>query len=127
MAAVVCLDTHAVVALFDGDVRKLGREAARLLARHPALITPAVLLELQLLHEIGRLNRGAMQVYAKVERELGLAVDEQPWERLTPQILAQSWTRDPFDRAIAGHAALLKAPLLSKDSTIQAHYSRACW
>jgi PIN domain nuclease of toxin-antitoxin system len=127
MATVVCLDSHAVVALFIGGPRKIGRTALREIDRCQPVITPAVILELQMLHEIGRIKFGAMHIFTRVAKAIGLAVDEPAWEPLYQQILKQSWTRDPFDRTIVGHAICCDALLVSKDEVIQRHYAKTVW
>lgn len=127
MATLVCLDSHAVVALFIGDLRKIGKDAIREIDRRQPVITPGVVLELQMLHEIGRLKFTAMHVFSRVAQSIGLTVDEPAWEPLYSEILQQSWTRDPFDRMIVGHAACRKAVLITKDELLRRHYPKTVW
>jgi len=64
---------------------------------------------------------------AYLGESIGLTVCDLPLIRVVTEAMGQSWTRDPFDRLITAGAALRKAPLLSKDATILAHYPAACW
>jgi PIN domain nuclease of toxin-antitoxin system len=41
--------------------------------------------------------------------------------------LAESWTRDPFDRLIVARARATELPLLTKDMKIHAHFKAAVW
>ena len=116
-----------MVALFIGDSGKIGKDAIREIDRRQPVITPAVILELQMLHEIGRLKFGAMHVFTGVAQSIGLTVDEPAWELLYHEVLQQSWTRDPFDRMIVGHAACRKAVLISKDEVVRRHYPKTVW
>jgi len=51
---VIMLDTHIAVALSEGRTGGLSAAAKRAIDREAVSISPAVLLELELLHEIGR-------------------------------------------------------------------------
>ena len=50
----VCLDTHAIVWAYAGETEKIGKEARTLIGHGDLVASPAAVLELQLLHEIGR-------------------------------------------------------------------------
>ncbi len=101
-AAVILLDTHALLWL-DAEHRRsrpLSRWAGRLYA------SPASLLEIQVLVEVGRvrLRRG--------KTPAGLAADPR-WLLDSPHSAAWfeaawefAWTRDPFDRLLVAHARL---------------------
>ena len=84
-------------------------------------------LELQYLFEVGRSSEPAAEVVEALRDEIGLQVCDQPFARVVQAALAQSWTRDPFDRLIVGQAALGEAPLLTKDRTIHDRYPGAVW
>jgi PIN domain nuclease of toxin-antitoxin system len=55
----IMLDTHIAVGLYEGHTRGLGAEARRAIDRGSVTISPAVLLEIELLHEILRLRDSA--------------------------------------------------------------------
>lgn len=123
------LDTHVVAWLAAG----LG--PARLQAAGRALIagggevriSPMVRLELQYLHEIGRLGHPATDIYEQLAAEIGLRVCDAPSFAVVREAERQTWTRDPFDRLIVAQAAIHEAPLVTKDESIHAAYDRAVW
>jgi len=43
------------------------------------------------------------------------------------EAVAQSWTRDPFDRLIVAQAAIRATALLTKDRVIRRRYAPAFW
>jgi PIN domain nuclease of toxin-antitoxin system len=109
---VILLDTNAVIWLDQNHrrVRALARSASRL------LVSPATLLELQMLDEIGRL---------RLKTGLRGVIDSDRWEVDEPPALLwfersaeESWTRDPFDRLIVAHARLRRFRLASGDGAI---------
>ncbi len=53
------LDTHIVVALFEGKTAGLSAKTLRLFDQLPTTISPAVVLELEMLFEIKRIKRRA--------------------------------------------------------------------
>ena len=60
-------------------------------------------------------------------RRLGVAVSGAPFESVASAAASLSWTRDPFDRLIVGHADADESPLLTKDATLRSHYAAAVW
>lgn len=121
------LDTHAVVWLYAGDVDRFPGRARRMLENEPLFVSPIVLLEIQYLYELSRITQGATVILKELEKSLGLRVDSEEFERVVVAALAESWTRDPFDRMIVGHARLSTAALLTKDNSIQVHFRHAFW
>jgi PIN domain nuclease of toxin-antitoxin system len=112
--AVIFLDTNAVI-WFDQNhprARKLAR-ATRL------LVSPASILELQLLEELGRLRlrsgtRGIIDSEA-------WEIDEPPAADWFARAAEESWTRDPFDRLIIAHARLRRLRLATGDTMLLEH------
>jgi PIN domain nuclease of toxin-antitoxin system len=109
---VILLDTNAVIWLDQNHVRAraLAGSSSRL------IVSPATLLELQMLDEIGRL---------RLRSRLRGIIDSDRWEIDDPPALQwfehsaeESWTRDPFDRLIVAHARLRGVRLASGDSAI---------
>lgn len=108
----ILLDTNAVIWLDQNHrrVRTFARTASRL------LVSPATLLELQMLDEIGRL---------RLRTGLRGVIDSDRWDIDEPPALPwfehsaeESWTRDPFDRLIVAHARLRRIRLASGDGAI---------
>ena len=123
----IYLDTHIVIWIYDGDVDKLSKAAAEQIQSHDLRISPAVILELEFLHEIHRLKRTASHIVTTLTKEVGLQVCELSFVTVAESAVQQKWIRDPFDRLIVGHANANEAPLITKDEKIRRHYRRAVW
>ncbi len=123
----VCLDTHAVVWIVGGQAEKIGQEARALIARAELLLSPAVTLELQFLYEVGRVNAPAGDAVRTLQQALNVRIATDTFDNVVSAALAESWTRDPFDRLIVAHARMLGAVLLSRDRRIAAAYSNTRW
>lgn len=121
------LDTHVVVWLYGGDVAQLSKAARDQIDKDDVLVSPAVVLELEYLNEIGRLGPSALSVMAALRKDIGLKVCELPFSTVVEQALAEKWARDPFDRLIVAQAKANQAPLITKDEIIRQHYRRSVW
>ncbi len=121
------LDTHVVCWLYAGLTERIPSRVQETLEQGDLRISPMVALEVQHLHEIGRLAAGAEDVVGALQRDLGLRVCELPFPAVVTRALAHTWTRDPFDRLIVAQADLESRALLTKDSTIRKHYPLALW
>jgi PIN domain nuclease of toxin-antitoxin system len=122
------LDTNAVIRLAHGPARLISRDASRLINRADLLVSPMVVLELELLYEIKRVKQSARDILRKVEHELGIRVCELPFGDVANAALDEEWTRDPFDRIIVAQAKVNGlAPLISSDEKIAQHYPRTIW
>ncbi|MBI2572076.1 MAG: type II toxin-antitoxin system VapC family toxin [Candidatus Schekmanbacteria bacterium] len=124
----IFLDTHAVVWLYAGDLERFPAGAQRRLEEAEVLgVSPAVVLELQYLHEIGRVTVPPAAILADLGTRLGLRVVETLLGPLVEQACCLGWTRDPFDRLIVAQALLQGASLLTKDRLIREHLPAAMW
>jgi len=121
------LDTHVVAWLYLDAGANLPAPVRALLDRDDLVISPIVELELQYLFEIGRTAQPAEAILAYLADRIGLAVDASPFKDVVRAAAEQSWTRDPFDRLIVGHAALNQRMLITKDEAIRAQYRHARW
>jgi PIN domain nuclease of toxin-antitoxin system len=113
---VILLDTNAVIWLHRSHPR-----ATDLPARGRLYLSPASVLEIQLLIEIGRirLKRGAT-LSAIVEDERWM-LDDAPAAAWFETALQFGWTRDPYDRLIVAHATLRGWKLATADESILDH------
>ena len=111
--AVILLDTSAVIWLDRGHPRS--RPLRRLKA--PLYVSPATLLELQFLHEAGRIRlpKGSTDVLAETDRWI---LDNPPAADWFAEAGELAWTRDPFDRLIAAHARLRGWRVATGDATL---------
>ncbi len=123
----IYLDTHVLVQLYLGDASKLSAIARKAIEENDLLASPAAVLELELLHEIGRLRPGASRLIAVLARDLGLNVCDLPFKTVAEHALKEKWGRNPFDRLIVANARARDANLVTKDEKIRRHYERATW
>jgi PIN domain nuclease of toxin-antitoxin system len=127
VAAVIYLDTHVLAWLYAGRVDLLSGRARQLLESEDLLISPMVALELEYLHEIGRLTERSGTVLHSLQVQIGLRMCTLPFASVVEAARRQAWTRDPFDRVIVGHAAAAQSVLVTKDASTRRHYKRATW
>jgi PIN domain nuclease of toxin-antitoxin system len=117
---VILLDTNALIWIEAGHprVRPLLRRRDRL------YVSPASALELQFLHEAGkvRLRNATLQWIMDDDRWL---LDEPPSASWFLRAADVGWTRDPFDRLLVAHAQERRWRLATADSRILAHLDRA--
>jgi PIN domain nuclease of toxin-antitoxin system len=119
-------DTHVAIWLRMGDAKRL-RPIRQHLARKPFVLSPFVVLELQMLYEIGRLRETARWIVDQLAKDHGVEVVHTAVDAGAARALDLSFTRDPFDRLIAGHALASGATLFTADESLLAHVSCARW
>ena len=122
----VHLDTHVAIWMVAGDTRRL-RPVARLLRDARPAISPVVVVELELLWEIGRLTKPVDQILDVLKADHGVGEATGDLAVVASHARRLGWTRDPFDRFIVAHALASRAILLSADETIRAHCPEARW
>lgn len=128
MEALIFVDTHILIAIAAGAARLLSQDAKRALEKAQGVYaSPMAVLELHFLSEIGRLRVSAAEIMRDAQANQGVAVLDRSLFDVTTAAAPLTWARDPFDRMIVAHAALENAPLVTKDTTILAHYPRAVW
>ena len=123
----IYLDTHVLVRLYLGDVNKLSKAAKKAIEDNDLVASPAAVLELQFLHEIGRLGPSGQKVVSALDADIGLTVCSLPFRTVAEFALHENWGRDPFDRLIVANAKAAGAPLLTQDDRILQHYPKAIW
>ena len=124
---VAYLDTHVVMWLYDKLLNYLSPLATACIEESQLLVSPLIELELQYLHEIGRVGPKPDRVLKALHSDIGLVVGEQEYATIVHHARTLSWTRDPFDRLIVGEALAAGARLITKDETIREHFSGAVW
>src|SRR5262245_8585310 len=120
-AMTIYLDTHVVLWLYEGLLKKLTQTARRSIDECELLISPMVRLELQYLHEIRRSTQPANAILSELRAQIGLTVCELPFDQVVRKAAESTWTRDPFDRLIVASAACRNFRLLTKDVGIRRH------
>ena len=121
------LDTHVAAWLYAGARDQFPTAVVDLIEREDLVISPMVELELQYLHEIGRLTVTGRSVVADLETRIGLRRSPAPFPMIVDRAATVAWTRDPFDRLIVANAHVDGARLLTRDEAIRAHESIAVW
>jgi PIN domain nuclease of toxin-antitoxin system len=112
-AAVILLDTHAVIWIAQRHRR------ARALQRFPRLyLSPASLLEIQILLDAGRVRLSEGRSASMLAGDDRWRLDEPPAAKWFITAGELSWTRDPFDRLIAAHARLRGWKLATADTLL---------
>ncbi len=110
----ILLDTHAVIWLHMGHRR--GRALQRV--RGNLYVSPATVLELHVLAELGKLKvRQGIRVHRIIDDERWL-LDDPPAVSWFDRALDLAWTRDPFDRLLVAHARLRRWQLATADQRI---------
>jgi PIN domain nuclease of toxin-antitoxin system len=127
MEAVTYLDTHVVAWLYAGATTLLSSKARATIEENRLLISPMVALELEFLREIGRLRVKAPTVIDELRSRIGLEVCDLDFRRIVQYASELSWTRDPFDRVIVGHALSGRGALVTKDRSIRRRFRNAVW
>jgi PIN domain nuclease of toxin-antitoxin system len=125
--AVIHLDTHVVAWLYAGVTGRMPPAALAAIEREAIAISPIVLLELEYLHEVGRIAERSAPIREDLGRRIGLSVSTVPFAAVVERAVSMTWTRDPFDRLIAGQALAEEARLLTADESIRANVDLAIW
>jgi len=111
---VILLDTNALLWLDRSHprCRPLSRWAGRL------YVSPASLLEIQILTEVGRVRLRAAATPATLAHDPRWLLDSPPSAGWFEHALAVSWTRDPFDRLLVAHARSRSWRLATADTAL---------
>ncbi len=123
----ILLDTHALVWLYEGRREMFPPLAGHLIEAEPLAVSPMALLELRYLFEIGGIKVQADDIFDHLHRRAGLVEDNSLFSKVVRRAYGLAWTRDPFDRLIVAQAECADVRLLTKDLTIQRHFSKAIW
>ena len=121
------LDTHAAIWLYNNELKKFPNKTLELIENAGLLVSPIVVLELEYLFEIKRINEKAKTIIKTLQEEIDLKICSLDFAQVITNALVQNWTRDPFDRIIVAQASLNQSVLISKDETIHENYDNACW
>jgi PIN domain nuclease of toxin-antitoxin system len=107
------LDTHYLLWILL-DLPKVD-EFPWLERYRPWGVSPASLLEVQFLSEVGRLEVRQPEFVDAVSSDPRFVLDDVPFERMIRHALPLDWTRDPFDRMLAAHSSARRVPLCTLD------------
>ena len=121
------LDTHAAVFLWEGRVDIFGVRARDVLETASLSMSPIVRLELQYLHEIGRIIVEPDTILGGLEADCGVLLSDDTLAAVISRAMGLTWTRDPFDRLIVATAILHNATLVTRDRVISENYDKVVW
>ena len=97
------------------------------LEREDLAVSPIVELELEYLHEIGRLVPTGRVVLDDLAARVGLQRRDVGFAAAVGAAARLRWTRDPFDRLIVASAIVEGVALLTRDETILEKFDGAVW
>ncbi len=124
----ILLDTHVAVWIAAGEIARLSDPALSAIDEAASVsLSPITLLEVAYLVEAEKLSAEAAFVVNALTTGAGFRVDDQPLAGVVLHALGATWTRDPFDRLLVGHASLAGVGLVTKDRAIRDHYPAAIW
>jgi PIN domain nuclease of toxin-antitoxin system len=122
------LDTHVAVRFAMAEISKLSPAAIECSRNNRLLLSAMSLMEMEYLHELGKIIVSADDLRRKLDNELGVQVCKLGFDVIGEVACREKWTRDPFDRLIVANArANGLAPLITADRLIRKHYARAVW
>jgi PIN domain nuclease of toxin-antitoxin system len=119
------LDTHVAVWIAAGDSHRL-KPAQKRISRGHLFVSPIVVVEMEVLREIGRLTESVDRILQVLEGH-GVRRDEAFFAEMMIRARALDFTRDPFDRFIAAHALASNATLLTADQNLLTRCTCARW
>jgi len=122
------LDTNTFIFLHAGELNRISMKAQRQIDSSDLVVSPMVLLEVQMLYEKGKLKFDADRILSDLNQQIGVSVCQMSMAAVVNSALPINWTRDPGDRLITAHAhANNESPLITSDRNIQDHYRNTIW
>ena len=117
---VILLDTHAALWLLGGH-----RRAESLIASEkPLFLSPVSVLEFRFLIEAGKLRIAEGDWEERLTHDRRFRIDNCRVGGIVTGSVDLSFTRDPFDRLIAGHALARGYRLATADDVLLEHLPR---
>jgi PIN domain nuclease of toxin-antitoxin system len=127
-ALIAYLDTHTAVRVRESGFKKLGKKATIALERAAEVrMSPAAVFELQILREIGKINRSPEEYLSTLADTFPFCVCDLHFADVVEAAASLSWTRDPFDRLIVAQTIVGRGELVTIDGHIRKHFSKTIW
>ena len=120
------LDTNVAIWLSQGQLGKIPPGVQRLMRRAPRILSPIVMLELDLLYEQRRQALDGEMVRSKLAK-MDVTVSTASIADVARAASHLSWTREPWDRLIVANAIADGAKLVTADTHIRKHFADAVW
>src|SRR5215468_9760725 len=103
-ALISYLDTHVIVFLHAGNVSRMSIKAQNQIENTDLLISPMVVLELEMLFDKGTIKYPSSQILADLTQQIGLSVCQIPFAQVVRSAVTIRWTREPGDLLIVANA-----------------------
>lgn len=110
------LDTHFLIWILKKSKRL--KAFPWLEQYRPWGISAVSLLEIQFLSEVGRLEVRNPEFTDTLMRDPRFRLDDVSLVRVVQKALPLKWTRDPFDRLLAAHSLVRRAPVCTVDRAL---------
>ena len=98
------LDTDVAVWLAERKLKCISARVVEQIEALSLLISPIVLVEIELRHEIARSKLSTSEIARMLLENHGVQVCDLPFATIAVAALDEKWTRDPFDRLIVANA-----------------------
>jgi PIN domain nuclease of toxin-antitoxin system len=109
-------------------VSRISTTAQNQIENTDLLISPMVLLELEMLYDKSTIRYPSSQILADLSQQIGLSVCQIAMAQIVRSAVTIKWTREPGDLLIVANAmANNEAPLITKDERIRNGYNNAIW
>jgi PIN domain nuclease of toxin-antitoxin system len=90
-------------------------------------VSQIVRLELQYMHEIGRIKHNLDAIIRALQQDFGFKEVNPDNALITNFAIDINWTHDVFDHLIVASAMADDAKLITKDKSILADFNQAVW
>lgn len=120
------LDTHVVIWLYYGEVTKIKKQMS-ILQKSDLAVSQIVRLELQYIHETGRIKHNPDTIIRTLQKDFELKEVNPDNVLVTNFAVNINWIRDVFDRLIVASAMVDDAKLITKDKAILTNFNQAVW
>lgn len=122
----IYLDTNALIWLHTKKSSAFSPKILGLIESCEVITGEINLLELEFLHEIGRINYSGVSICNSLKSSINLQLIGMSSEVIL-KALDIKWTRDVFDRLTVAGAMTLGTKLITKDANILDNFDLAVW
>jgi PIN domain nuclease of toxin-antitoxin system len=121
MATAAYLDTHIALWLYDATLDRISFQQRDLIETCDLRVSEFVRLEMQYLHEIGRIKITPARILSHLAAHAEVSLSGCQLRVIIDEAMKLGWTRDPFDRMIVANAQAEKCRLITCDENILKH------
>jgi PIN domain nuclease of toxin-antitoxin system len=125
--SIAYLDTHIIVWLYAGLKEKITKNAKEKIENCELQISHFSRLELQYLHEIGRIKTKPAIIVKSLAKSINLKAADCPLNEIIDEALKINWTRDVFDRLLVAETKASGCLLITADKDIRKNFKHSIW